>query len=405
MSASHRFLRILGCGKTAVAIKNLFPDSIMYDDENMSEFDINSDELTVVSPGIPPSNYLVQNTKNPISEYDLFLTSFCPLRSVSPFTVWISGTNGKTTTTAMMQHLLEEKGSVCGGNIGTPLASLNQKANIWILETSSFTLHYTKRAKPNIYILLPISEDHISWHGNFEEYENAKLKPLLSLKEGEIAIVPEKYKEYPTDGYMLTYENSDDLALIFDIELDKINFKEPFLLDSLMALAVTKILFDEVDYKKINSFKIDAHKVEEFKDCKDRVWVDDSKATNIDATIWAIKRYKDKKIFLILGGDDKGANLVPLFEELKNYDVEIFAIGNNADKLKDLSNKYNIDCIISKKLETAVEQIDLTFNLQLSTFKSCVAILSPAAASLDQFSSYKHRGEEFKKFVYSLSQV
>jgi len=405
MSASHRFLRILGCGKTAVAIKNLFPDSIMYDDENMSEFDINSDELTVVSPGIPPSNYLVQNTKNPISEYDLFLTSICPLRSVSPFTVWISGTNGKTTTTAMMQHLLEEKGSVCGGNIGTPLASLNQKANIWILETSSFTLHYTKRAKPNIYILLPISEDHISWHGNFEEYENAKLKPLLSLKEGEIAIVPEKYKEYPTDGYMLTYENSDDLALIFDIELDKINFKEPFLLDSLMALAVTKILFDEVDYKKINSFKIDAHKVEEFKDCKDRVWVDDSKATNIDATIWAIKRYKDKKIFLILGGDDKGANLVPLFEELKNYDVEIFAIGNNADKLKDLSNKYNIDCIISKKLETAVEQIDLTFNLQLSTFKSCVAILSPAAASLDQFSSYKHRGEEFKKFVYSLSQV
>jgi UDP-N-acetylmuramoylalanine--D-glutamate ligase len=154
MSASHRFLRILGCGKTAVAIKNLFPDSIMYDDENMSEFDINSDELTVVSPGIPPSNYLVQNTKNLISEYDLFLTSFCPLRSVSPFSIWISGTNGKTTTTAMMQHLLEEKGSVCGGNIGTPLASLNQKANIWILETSSFTLHYTKRAKPNIYILL-----------------------------------------------------------------------------------------------------------------------------------------------------------------------------------------------------------------------------------------------------------
>ncbi len=300
----------------------------------------------------------------------------------------------------MMQHLFKKRGSVSGGNVGTPLADMDAKAPIWILETSSFTLHYTKKAKPNIYILLPVSEDHIRWHGSFKEYEKAKLKPLKHMTEGEVAIIPERYVSYPTDAYKIAYKNSSDLAAFFDMDLKKIKFKEPFLTDALMSLSIGKILFDEVDYGLVNSFKIDEHKLEEFKDKKGRTWVNDSKATNVDATIHALKRYKDKKIYLILGGDDKGADLTPLFEELKNLHIHIFAIGSNTKKLKNLSDKYNIKCESSNKLENAVLSI-----IQNSKFKiqNCIAILSPAAASLDQFPSYAKRGELFKKSVNDLS--
>ncbi|MEA3498685.1 MAG: UDP-N-acetylmuramoyl-L-alanine--D-glutamate ligase [Campylobacterota bacterium] len=381
-------MRILGKGKTAQAIKNNYPNSTMYDDSDKEIFDINSDELTVVSPGIPPSNYLVQNSKNLVSEYDLF-------NETMPFSIWISGTNGKTTTTQMLQHILKNKGSVCGGNIGTPLADLNIKEKIWILETSSFTLHYTNKAKPNIYILLPISDDHCSWHGNFREYEKSKLKPLELMSEDDIAIIPLKYKDYQTKAKVKYYNSSFDLADIYNIDIDKINFKEPFLLDSLLALSVSKILFNEINYRLINSFIQDPHKLEEFKDKKNRLWVDDSKATNIDATIQAIKTYKDKKIYLILGGDDKDANLTPLFEELTKYNVEIFAIGKNEDKLFSLSNSYKLKLTKSQNLKNAVKKIDLVLD------KSSIALLSPAAASFDQFNSYKQRGDKFKEFINS----
>ena len=391
-------LRVLGKGKTALAIKEVFPETKLYDDTNADEYDIDSNEVTVVSPGIPPSNYLVKNTKNPISDYDLFLNPKSQTQNPL-FTVWISGTNGKTTTTQMIHHLLKDKGALCGGNIGTPLASLfqipNPKSQILILETSSFTLHYTNQAVPNIYLLLPISDDHLSWHGSFREYEAAKLKPLSMMGEDDIAIIPYKYKDIETNAVTYLYSDSDDLCRLFEIDKEEINFNEPFLTDALLALAVQRLVSDKADTDKINTFKVDNHKVEEFKDKEGNLWVDDSKATNVDATIWALKGYKDKKIFLILGGDDKGADLTPLFEELQNYDVEIFAIGTNSEKLESLSKKHKLKCKKCFDLKKAVEQIRPS--LTLST--THLALLSPAAASLDQFDSYKQRGEEFKKYV------
>ena len=103
MIKEQKELRILGRGITAQGIKKIFPNAIMYDDNNKDEFDVNSKILTVVSPGIPPSNYLVQNTRNLISDYDLLLD-----RPNLPFSIWISGTNGKTTTTQMCQHLFAQ---------------------------------------------------------------------------------------------------------------------------------------------------------------------------------------------------------------------------------------------------------------------------------------------------------
>ena len=390
MNIDNRYIRVLGKGKTAVALKDKFPNATLYDDGDFNKYDLNSNELTVVSPGIPPYNNMVINSTNVISDYDLF-------SDIMPFSIWISGTNGKTTTTQMCQYLLEEYNSVCGGNIGIPLSHMDESKPIWILETSSFTLHYTNKAKPNIYILLPITEDHITWHGTFEEYKLSKLKPLELMNENDIAIIPEEFKNYKTDAFVVTYKNSDDLCTHFGFEKEKIKFKEPFLLDAILAMSTRKIIFDEVKYDLINSFKIDKHKVEEFRDSKNRLWIDDSKATNVDATINALVPYNKEEIHIILGGDDKGANLIPLFENIKDLNITVYAIGTNTNKIIDFCQEYKIKSYKCEFLEIAV--IKMNDNMS----KNSLGILSPAAASLDQFKSYAHRGEEFKRKVYGLS--
>ncbi|MDQ7045499.1 MAG: UDP-N-acetylmuramoyl-L-alanine--D-glutamate ligase [Sulfurimonas sp.] len=394
---------LFGHGGTMKALARHIPDAIFYDDkcsqafndENgftvkpASEFNPENSDLEIPSPGIPPSNPLILKAKNLMSEYDYFVDAM-------PLNIWISGTNGKTTTTQMMQHLLKDKGSLAGGNIGTALGDLDTDASIWILETSSFTMHYTNIASPNIYVLLPINPDHLSWHGNITEYENAKLKPLSTMKEGEVAIVPHKYKDIQTAAYIISYTDEIDLASKFDIDATKVKFKGAFLADALLAMAVKKILFDKVDYEGINSFTLDPHRQEEVRDSKNRLWVNDTKATNIDATIAVLNRYKEKNIHLILGGDDKGVDLKELFDFLLTCDVKIYNIGTNKEKLSSLACKYSIDAQLCKNLADAIEKIDT--NLELDE----VALLSPAASSLDEFSSYAQRGNEFKDAVASL---
>ena len=397
-------MTLFGYGITTKAIAQKFGGCKIYDDKfsalttdklgnefHPSEnFNPEVADLEITSPGIPPSHPLIQKAKHLVSEYDLFAPDM-------PFSIWISGTNGKTTTTAMTEALLADKGAIAGGNIGTPIAALDENAPIWILETSSFTLHYTNIASPNLYILLPITPDHVSWHGSFEAYEEAKLKPLKTMKEGEIAILPSKYAEVETMAMKVLYESAEDLAKYFDFDLEKIDFKEPFLTDALLAMATKKILFDKTDYKTINAFKIGAHRVEEFSDAKGRLWVNDSKATNADATIAALSSYHDKKILLILGGDDKGADLSALFEALKPLDVEVFAIGSNCDKILTTTHTIGKVAHRCEVLKDAVIMIDGYHDT------ASVALLSPAAASLDQFPSYAKRGEDFMRFVKDLS--
>lgn len=381
-------MRILGRGKTALAIKEVYKTALLYDDSNINEYNKNSDELTVVSPGMPPFHQLVKDTKNLISEYDLFFNQM-------PFSIWISGTNGKTTTTRMLQHLLSEYNSVCGGNIGIPIAKMDKNKDIWILETSSFTLHYTNIAKPNIYVLLPVSDDHLSWHGTFDDYEKSKSKPLKLMTKDDIAIIPTKFRHFKTEAKVVYYSNTFDIEKEYNISRDKVNYKEPFLMDAIVSLAVSKIIINKIDYTLINSFIQDPHKLEEFRDLENRLWVDDSKATNIDATIKALKIYNEKKIFLILGGDDKDANLTPLFEEMRTYDISLYLIGQNINKLYELSTLYNIKSVKSYYLKDAVKAMKNTNNYCVNN----VFLLSPSAGSLDQFSSYKERGEKFKEFV------
>ena len=397
-SSKYKRISIFGYGTTTKPLAKHIKNAVFYDDNcsepyggvygsfvrPSSEFNPENSDLEITSPGIPPSNALIKSAKNLISEYDYF-------SDVMNLKIWISGTNGKTTTTQMMQHLLEDKGSLAGGNIGTPLAELEQSAPIWILETSSFTMHYTKYAKPNIYALLPISPDHLSWHGSMNEYVADKLKPLLKMKSSDTAIVPELYAGVKTEAKLITYTDENHLAELFDIDTSKVNFKGAFLVDALLAMAVDKLLFKRINYEKINTFVLDPHRQEELYDSQKRLWVNDTKATNLDATIAALKRYEDSYIHLILGGDDKGVDLHELFEYLKERKIRLYNIGSNKEKLSALALEYDIEFTLCKNLQDAVKQIDK--NLK----KEQVALLSPAAASLDEFSSYADRGNQFKE--------
>jgi UDP-N-acetylmuramoylalanine--D-glutamate ligase len=395
---------LFGYGLTTKAIaKKLGGGCIFFDDkaeqpyadENQNQifpshlFDPQDSQLEVTTPSVPPHHPLIQSANNLISEYDYFAKEM-------PFSIWISGTNGKTTTTQMLEHLLRKRGGVAGGNIGTPLAELNPKAPIWILESSSFTLHHTHIASPNIYLLLPITPDHLDWHGTAEEYQADKLKPLLTMKEGEMALVPTGLNLPKTNAFVVEYDSSDFLADYFSIETSKIRFKSAFLEDALIALSVTKVLFDEVDYDTINAFTLDNHRQEETKDHIGRLWVNDSKATNLDASIQAVKTYDDKFIHFIVGGNDKGADLTPLFELIEGKKLHLYTIGANSKKLASLAQQYNIAFTPCKILENAVNTIAKKLT------KEEVALLSPASASFDQFNSYKHRGEEFFRFVKNI---
>ena len=395
---------LFGYGLTTKAIaKKLGGGCIFYDDKAEKPyadeqenqifpshlFDPQDSQLEITTPSVPPSHPLIQSAKNLMSEYDYFAKEM-------PFTIWISGTNGKTTTTQMLEHLLKKRGAVAGGNIGTPLAELDPKAPIWILESSSFSLHHTNVASPNIYLLLPITPDHLDWHGTAEQYEADKLKPLLTMKEGEMALVPKGLNLPETNAFVVEYDSAKFLEEYFSIDASKIRFKAAFLEDALIALSVTKVLFDEIDYDVINAFTLDNHRQEETKDSQGRLWVNDSKATNLDASVQAVKTYDDKFIHLIVGGNDKGAELTPLFELIEGKALHLYTIGANSEKLANLAEQYNIDFTACETLENAVK----TIAKKLSTEE--VALLSPAAASFDQFKSYKDRGEKFLGYVKNI---
>ena len=402
---------LFGYGKTTQAIARVLGEKFggfnIYDDKftlsskdefgnfllNPSEFKADESELEIPSPGFPPTHELVKNAKNLISEYDFFYDGM-------PKSIWISGTNGKTTTTQMTQHLLKEHGSQMGANVGVPLAELDANARIWVLETSSFTLHYTRSAKPEIYALLPITADHISWHGSFENYERDKLSVLERLKEGDIAILPKIQAQHKLakgcKGQIIAYEDEFDLADKMGINIDKISFQTPFLMDAVLALSIEKILLDKTSYDKLNAFIIEPNKLEELLDARGRLWVNDTKATNIDAALAALKRYQNKKIHLIIGGDDKGVSLRPLFETMKALKIELYAIGTSAEKILALADEFGIKAHKCELLQNAIKII--AKNLKVDE----VALLSPACASLDQFSSYAQRGELFKELVQKL---
>jgi len=411
-------ISLFGYGLTTRAIARKLGDSQTFYDDRTTEawmddednrilpsatFDPDASDLEILTPSIPPNHSLLNKAHHPVSEYDFFLgdgaMGASEDASSRPFTVWISGTNGKTTTTQMLTHLLEDKGALSGGNIGTPLADLDPAAPIWVLETSSYALHHTRTASPDIYLLLPITPDHLDWHGSPEAYEADKLRPLLTMREGELALIPKGLKLPQTNAWVVEYDSIEFLADFFDIDPEKIDFRSAFLEDAMLALSITRTLFDDVDYDRINAFTMDRHRQEEYTDPLGRLWVNDSKATNVDATLKALDTYADRPIRLILGGDDKGVDLAPLMDTIAGMNVTLYTVGSNNNTLISMAAERGIPAHSCHKIDAAVSAIHTELSEQE------VALLSPAASSLDQFASYAKRGDLFLETIQKLTKI
>jgi len=378
---------LFGYGLTTKAIaKSLDGGCIFYDDHckesyrdeqgntinPSSLFDPSTSLLEVTTPSLKPQNPLIQKAQNLMSEYDYILSH---IEGERPLNIWISGTNGKTTTTQMLTHLLKSRGALSGGNIGT----------------------HTHTVSPDIYLLLPITPDHLDWHGGEIEYERDKLRPLESMREGELALVPKGLNLPKSDAWIVEYDGDRFLEEFFKLDGSKLRYRAAFLQDALLSLAITRVLFDEADYELLNSFEMDHHRQEELHDYRDILWVNDSKATNIDATMQALMNYKESKIHLIIGGDDKGVELDGLMDSIASLDVELYCIGSNTDRVSSLAKQREISSEACYELSTAMSSIAQRIS------QNEVALLSPAASSLDQFSSYAQRGNDFIKFVEDLS--
>lgn len=380
-------------------------------------------DLMITSPGVPTDSAVLKTAlaKNirVVSEIE-FASWFCKGRIIS-----ITGTNGKTTTTALMNHTLNESGIKCysAGNIGQAFSEivLNVKENEFVaLETSSFQLDFIDKFKPFFSLILNITADHLDrYNYSFDEYIEAKMKVTGNQTEDDFFI-------YNTDdpNIKINLKNERVQQIAFSLKSDlpagafhkegKMFFSwfgkvseicsasdlfikgEHNIANALAVLAVAKLL--NVPNQKIrdafSSFKGVEHRIEFVRELDGVEYYNDSKATNVDSVIVALKSFS-KPVYLIIGGKDKGNNYDDIRELVLKHVKKIYAIGVSAQKVYDYFNEI-VETEKKESLEAAVEAG------RNETVDGAVVLLSPACASFDMFDNYEHRGKVFKQAVNNL---
>ena len=376
---------------------------------HVEEFD-----LVVLSPGIPLTNeWLIaaqKLEKEIIGETEL---GFRELKGQK--IVGVTGTNGKTTVTLMIEHILKESGkkAIAIGNIGTPFTEYCLQRDIEeivVAELSSYQLETLSSKILSVAVLLNITPDHLDRYSSMEDYARAKsLIQNCMAPESALYINAAILEEfgYLFKGKFHTFGTLSSAFLWTDRhvvkELERVEFLWPDLCskmgahdveNALAAFAVCKELgvSYEAFLKGLVSFKKPAHRIEFVKEIDGVFYFDDSKGTNVDATIKAVSAMQGS-VILIAGGVDKGSSYKIWKETFSGKVRMILAIGEAAEKIKkELVSDMPVHIVSS--LEEAVIKA-----------KECArsgesVLLSPGCSSFDMFRDYAHRGEEFKRFVH-----
>lgn len=381
-------------------------------DFNMGQFD-----FVVVSPGIPQTHPLYQSAKSLglkiIGEIELACQF---LKTKNQPIIGITGTNGKTTVTLLIEHILNFAGKPAKalGNMGIPLSSECLKndltSQVYVVELSSYQLETLETKVLDLGIILNVTPDHLDRYRSMHDYALAKFLMQNCLKDnGKLWIENNCYNNY---GYLLTNNcttqiygfNSNcnlysDARSIYFNGFDEIKCPKGFekkshdLENILAAYGVCRELGvepkDIID--AIECFKKPAHRIEFVKKIKNVSYYDDSKGTNIDAVIRAVESLNGD-IVLIAGGVDKGSSYTPWIEAFANRVKCICAIGAASNKIKnELSHKIPVH-----QFETLENAIKYAANKAQGGDN---VLLSPGCASFDMFRDYAHRGDEFKRIV------
>lgn len=316
--------------------------------------------------------------------------------------VGITGSNGKSTTTSLIHHLLEQSGrraSLCG-NIGVPLIAKvdDDPQHIYVIELSSFQLENVVNFRANVALLLNVSPDHIDWHGGFEGYERAKLNIFKNQHADDLAIVPPEYAgRVPGQAQQRVvpsetcYERDGHLCIGAEFSLPSSTI--PLLgrhnhANVLFSCAAVSFLgmSDAEVAQVLPSFKGLEHRMQPVGTHEGRLWINDSKATNGHACQAAVDAL-DQPYVLIMGGSDKGERFRDLRLD-KNPPKAIVAYGQTAPMIVEDLASY------------APERVHLFRDAVLRAHQLAqpgwAVLLSPACASFDQFDNYGHRGRVFR---------
>ena len=379
-------------------------------------------DLIVVSPGVPvDAPHLVQARalgEPVIGEIEL-AAQFLPGPIVA-----ITGSNGKTTTTTLVGEILGAGGlpTVVGGNIGTPAISLVERAtaNTWaVLEVSSFQLETVQTFRPRIAVILNITPDHLDRHRTFEAYAGAKARIFENQQSDDLAVLNEddpacvnlakrvnaqlfwfsRQKEVQRGAWLsggrILFRDAarqQEIMLVADIPLKGAHNVENALAGVCVGMLVGSS--PERIREAIRNFKAVEHRLEFVARIRNVDYYNDSKATNVDATIKALESFP-ANIHLILGGKDKGSDYSVLNDLLRKRVKRVYTIGASAAKIES-QIKEAADIFHAETLEKAIRRA------AQDAKPNDIVLLAPACASFDQFDSYEHRGKVFKDVVKSL---
>jgi len=379
-------------------------------------------DLIVVSPGVPPLPEILEARDRGvrvISEIELAY-HFLQSRLVG-----ITGSNGKSTTTTLIYRILKNSGLKVHltGNIGTPLISFVKKIrpdHIIVTEISSFQLEFTKNFRTDIAVFLNISPNHLDWHKTYENYIRAKKKLFERQRPADLAVLNRDdailwnwRRDKKSELYAFSrkhtvprgcYLKDSTIWLKLEEELPVIKTRDIKLrgvhnLENVMAAVVASRLAGAslpAIRQTVRDFRGLEHRLEEVRTINRVLFVNDSKATTVAATVKAVQSYS-RPIVLILGGRDKGGDFSPLRRALKSRVRKILLIGEAKEKIrKALAGAF--------PLEESTSFRELVTKAYQAARPGDVVLLAPACTSWDMFRNFEERGRLFKREVNRLAR-
>jgi UDP-N-acetylmuramoylalanine--D-glutamate ligase len=309
----------------------------------------------------------------------------------------VTGTNGKTTTTALLGAILESAGvSVeVAGNIGRPLTSLVGVAppEAWVVcELSSFQLEDVELLRPRVAVLLNLEPDHLDRHGGFDAYASAKLRAFENQEHDDVAVVPRGFGAVPGAGRRVEFAGDDPLPA--EPLIPGAHNRENAAAATAAARAIG--IADDAIAAALSDFPGVEHRIETVVELSGVLYVNDSKATNVAATLRAVASFPERRLHVILGGRGKRESYAPLADALADGD-RAYLIGEAANDIATALEARGIGFERVGDLEHAVARA------ASAAVPGDVVLLSPACASFDQFASFEDRGEEYRNLVAKLS--
>jgi UDP-N-acetylmuramoylalanine--D-glutamate ligase len=378
-------------------------------------------ELIITSPGIPPTAEPVRRAR--ARRKEIICDVELAYRETKTPMIAVTGTNGKSTTCALISHILTKTGRVAPacGNFGVPILNqLDRKPDFLVVEVSSYQLEYCKAFAPLVGIWLNLTPDHLEWHGSLDAYIDAKRKLFANQRPDQYAILNEDdpvVSNTETRAQIFPFSASSQM----DYAVQGAFVKEGFLAyrlngrtnilcapeellirgkhnveNVLAAISATALV--GVDSKEIEThlkdFKALEHRLEFVDTIGGVAFYNDSKATNPDSTIKALESFPGEKIVLIAGGRDKGTYLGEFVDSVHKHVSSVILLGEAKERFAQALTEGGFAAVYT--VDSMEEAVDLGAKL-----KQGPVVLSPACASFDMFRDYEDRGRVFKDLVRS----